>query len=177
MTFSRVLLEAHASKVEEALKGYCRRIERTGALRRGDANGSSIDFICIADDPGAVARRCLRHTYRVHLDHLQLSAAMKNGLVLRIYFARPPKEDIFEPEPSNIEVLQVIHTPTRPYLHDFVKYIRSKDYFLSRDKGLVARDNRTVANTEATIYDCLDLALPHPSRMLEFRPKFIYTAF
>lgn len=173
MTFSRAILQAQAAKVTEALRGYCRCIAQTGALRRGDPTGSSIDFICMTDNPGAVAERCLRQTFQVKLDAYRLSAAMQNGLGLNIWFAKPPVEDIFEPQPSNFEVMLVIHTPTRLYLKDFVRYIHTMGYFLNRDKGLVTADNRKVADTEAGIYDALDLELPHPSRMLEFRPKFI----
>ena len=173
MTFSRVILLAHAERVTEALRGYCRRLEVTGALRREEPNGSSIDFVCLTDQPEGVAERCLRHTFRVKLDAYRFSATMQNGLALNIWFARPPVEDIFEPRPSNFEVMQVIHTPTRLYLRDFVRYIHTTGYFLNRDLGLVTPDNRQVAHTEAGIYDALDLEMPHPTRQLEFRPRFV----
>ena len=156
-----------------ALQSYCRKIEPTGVLRRGEHSSNAIDFICMTDDPGAVAERVLRHTFRIKLDELRLSTAMQTGLGINIWFARPPVADIFQPIPSNFETMQVIHTPTRFYLKDLVRYVRSTGYFLNREKGLVTADNRQVAYTEAGIYDALDLEMPPPSRMLDFRPKLI----
>lgn len=173
MTFSRTILEAHAAKIMAALLPYCRRMQVTGALRREDANGSSLDFVCISDDPAAVTRRALKHAFRVKGDDRHLTAALQNGVLLRIWFARPECLDIFEPVPSNFETLLTMHTPTRYYLKDFTRYIQSAGYILNGNRGLITPEGRLVAHTEASIYDALNIELPGMDQLQEFRPKFV----
>lgn len=102
-----------------------------------------------------------------------LSLTLQTGLVLNLWFARMPGGDLFETRPGNFEVLQVLHTPTRQFLGDFVQHIRAAGFALNRDQGLLAAGNRLVATTEAGIYAALNLELPSPSDQLDFRPKRI----
>lgn len=164
-------METQAAQVRAALQGLCQRIEPSGALRRGDSTSSSIDFICLTNDPDAVARRCLRHSFQAKRNEQLLSLSLQNGLGLNLWFARMPSGDLFEPTPGNFEVLQVIHTPTRQYLRDFALHVQRAGFSLNRNEGLVTPDNRRVAWTEAGIYAALNLELPSPLCQLEFRPQ------
>lgn len=173
MTFSRVIMETQAAQVRAALQGLCQRIEPTGALRRGDPTSSSIDFICLAENPDAVAERCRRHSFLAKRTEQVLSLTLQNGLVLNLWFARMPGGDLFETKPSNFEVLQVLHTPTRQFLGDFVQHIKKAGYFFDGNHGLRTANGQQVAVTEAEIYAELGLELPAPSDQLDFRPKKI----
>lgn len=166
-------METQAAQVRAALKGFCRRLEPTGALRRGDPTSSTIEFICLAEEKEALVTRCLRNTLLSEHKEQLLSVSFQNGLFLNLWFAQSHGGDLFKPKPGNFEVLQVIHTPTRQYFRDFLQHIRKAGYFFDGNHGLRTADGQQVAVTEAEIYAELGLELPAPSDQLDSRPKRI----
>jgi len=133
-----------AERIQRELAPFCQKCEIAGSIRRGRPDVNDIDLVILpkAGQLDAIKARCRQRT-RVITDGRQnfivaLRMPDHSEFQLDIFFARPGKEDLLDPQPTNFGSLLLCRTGSREHNILICQAARQRDMKWNPYEGLLA---------------------------------------
>jgi len=154
----------YADQLVDQLTPYSHRIAIAGSIRRCRPVVHDIDLVLVPKDITALKKRCTQRCITLANGDRNFSIQATNGLQIDIFFAHLGRKELFQQIPSNWGSILLCRTGSKQHNQRIALAAKAQGKRWAPYIGIVDKDGRIAAETEAALYAALNLPFLEPEQ-------------
>lgn len=156
-----------AKAVGRVLARFSDRFKVVGSIRRRCPNVGDIDFVVeprggTAENREAIVAAISKHAHCERRGAKYASWTLRHGETLDVWFSHPGIVDLFNPQPSNWGMLELVRTGSREHNLRLIQIADGLGLKFDVQRGVI-RDGEVIASkTERDVFEALGLCYLKP---------------
>ncbi|MDD2763450.1 MAG: hypothetical protein PHE83_05690 [Opitutaceae bacterium] len=157
--------QALAERIAAELRGFCRRLEIAGSIRRRRPEIGDIDLVCVPrgiTGREAILERCGQQSRLIKEGAQYVVFSLPSGFQLDLWFAREDQETLIDTTPTNFGMLLLARTGSAAHNIYLAQTAKGRGLHFHPHLGILHGDQVIASETEEAIFSALGLSFIPP---------------